>query len=195
MTIKTNRALTLTELIAGTIIFGIVIVGVTAVDFAMRRSHQSTSQNSVLAMQTSAIMLHITKNIGVATGDRGTSGIVVNPTNIWIRMEDPNPLPPDPDPSTYADDIWVSYTFIPANFTLYFCTVPDSTTPCTNIDENLGRLAAFTANLAVNDSAGTQNLYVEIILVNRPNPADFAKPLENPEYTLTSRTQPASSSF
>lgn len=197
MNLKRSKAVTLTELIAGTIIFGIIIVGITAVDFAMRQSHQSSSQNSILAMQTSAMMLHITKNAGAITGDRNDLGIIVDAAaagaeQIWLRIDENTP----PTPGDYTDDQWLSYEH--SGNDLLFCRGVTSPDPCPFPDpdtETLGTIAGFTPALAADDAMGVQNFYVEIILVNRPNPALPPNDFENPEYTLTSRITPASSSF
>ncbi len=197
MNLKENIALTLTELIVATIVMGIVALGVGAVDVALRQSHHSTSRNAIVAMRTSAIMLHVTKDVEMATGDRADSGIrvddPVNTTNIWIRREDPTN--PSPDPNSYVDDIWVSYTYDSGNHNLYYCTVPNNTTPCTTADQNLGTLANLRATPVFDETLGTQNFYLEVTLTNLFNPLTAADIYDNPQYQLTSRIAPASSSF
>jgi len=189
-----KSGLTLTELIVATLVIGVVMLGVASVDIALRQTHKGASQKSLAVMQNSMMMLRISKDAQIATGDGTNFGIVTNsPTDdiVWIRKE--NPANPAPDPSTYADDIWVSYTFDPATFTLYHCTVPSSGTPCTVADEAVGQLASFNATVALDEA--TQALYLQITLVNRLDPTTAADSFDNPEYTLTSRIYPMSASF
>ena len=141
-------------------------------------------------------MLHITKNIETVTGFRNDLGneigIVIDPTagseQIWLRIENTPPTP-----GNYADDPWVSYEHSGDN--ILFCQGVISPNPCPPISEIIGTVAEFTPVLVTDDTAGIQNFYVEITLINRANPAQPENPFENPEYTLTSRTHPASSSF
>lgn len=200
MNLKNNNALTLTELIAATILFGIVIAGVASLDFALSQTRKGTSQSSIITMQTSSIMLRISKEAELATGDQANPGIVINinPTNIWIRHEDPTN--PTPDPSSYADDTWVSFTYNPVSHNIFFCTIPDNptappTTTCPNGSENIGTLASFIPNLVNDATLGNQNFYLEVTLINRFDPTIAVNAFDNPECTLTSRIHPTSFSY
>ena len=201
------------ELIVTTIIIGIMMVGIAAVDVALRQTERGTSANSIVVMRTSAIMLHISKSVEVATGDGRTDaggtpinlGIIfstvdANRPSLWVRRE--NPANPNPDPNTYDDDVWVGYTLKIADNTLYYCVTPDDpspgptpSTPCDGVAGrlNLGALTGFTASL-ITDSA-TQTFYLETTLTNRLDPNAAADTFDNPEHILTSRISPASSSF
>lgn len=207
--------MTLTELIVTTIIIGIMMVGIAAVDVALRQTEKGTSANSIVVMRTSAIMLHISKSVEVATGDGRTDGggtpinlgIIFSTADtsrptLKVRREDPDN--PNPDPNTYADDVWVGYTLKVANNTLYYCVTSDDPlpgpaplTPCDGVAGriNLGTLTGFTASLVTNSA--TQTFYLETTLTNRLDPSLSAPAdtFNNPEYVLTSRISPASSSF
>ena len=186
MNLKNNTAITLTELLVSTILIGVVMLGIVAIDFAIRQSQRGTSRNALVAMRTSAIMLHITKNAAAVVGSRNDPGIVKNATNLWVRRGNP--------PG------WISYTY--RNPDLLFCVVPDFTTICPSGtgDENLGTLtdSGFTTNFVKDDSLGNQDFYLEVTLQNRFDPTapvTSGNEFENPQYTLTSRISPASSSY
>ena len=184
MNLKKNTALTLTELLVSTILLGVIMLGVISIDFAIRQSQRGTSRKALVAMRTSFIMLHISKNAAVVVGNRTDPGIVRNATNLWIRQGNPA--------------AWVSYTFQSPH--LLFCTVPNSTTICPSGtgDETLGTLTGFTTNLVNDDTLANQNFYLEVTLQNRFDPlapVGAGNEFENPQYTLTSRINLASSSY
>ena len=199
MNLKEKTAITLAELITSTLILGIIMLGVASVDYALRQTHKGTSQNALIAMRTSAILLHITKNAELATGDRNNPGIVVqNPdpattTNIWIRKENSS----SPDPSSYATDIWVSYTYDTASHNLRSCTVPDNLTACTAAAETLGTIADLKAIVKTDDAvgAGHQNYHLEITITNRSDPVGGPDTFNNPEYKLSAHINPSVSSY
>ncbi len=188
MRLKKNRALTLTELIIATVIIGIIMVGIGSMDFALRQSHQGSSRNALIAMRTSAIMLHITKNAQLATGNLTDLGLITTATNAWIRLDNPN----NPTPDNYSDDTWVSYTFDTLNQDLYFCTVLDNATACTSADETLGTLENFTPTLTIDTTPGNPQLYLEISLSSLFDLSQPEDPFSNPRYTLTTRVYPKS---
>jgi len=191
-----NTSLTLTELLIATIILGIVMLGIAAVDFSFRQSQKGTSQNALVAMRTSAIMLHITKNAELATGNRSTPGAtsginIPSADTLWIRLENPAQTP-----GNYLDDVWVRYSYNTTNYNLYFCSGnPDGVMVCPDFSETLGTLAGFSASTGIDDSLGVQTFYVEITLTNRINPALGPNIFDNPEYILKARVNPASSSY
>ena len=199
MDFKEKKAITLAELITSTLILGIIMLGVASIDYALRQTHKGASQNTLIAMRTSAIMLHITKNAELATGDRNDPGIVVqNPdpattTNIWIRKE--NPSSPSPNPSSYADDIWVSYTYDTASHNLRSCTVPNNVTACTTSDEILGTIADLKAVMMNDDTLGIQYYHLRITITNRFDPVAGKDIFNNPEYTLSATINPSVSSY
>ena len=148
-------------------------------------------------MQTSAIMLRIGKDAQMATGDLNDPGVILDvPSNsVWIRQEDPTNA--TPDPGDYFDDIWVSYTMFPATYTLYRCAFPAGVSPsaCTASDEQIGKLVSIAAAAVIDDTLGVQDFYYEVTLTNRYDPAALRDTFDNPEYALTSRFSPISSSY
>ncbi len=192
MNLKNKNALTLTELIAATIVFGVVIAGVTSLDFALSQTRKGTSQSTIVTTQTSAIMLRMSKEVELATGNRADPGIVVDANDIWIRHE--SPANATPNPTSYADDIWVGFTYDSGSHNIYYCATA-SGMPCPNGSEIIGTVAAFAPTLINDEALGNQNFYLEVTLVNRFDPTAAANTFDNPECTLTSRIHPISFSY
>lgn len=199
MNLKETAAVTLTELLIATMIFSIVMLGAFSVDFALRQSQQSTSRNALVAMRTAATMLHIVRNAQLATGSQNNLGIRTDlfPSTLCIRTEDP--LNRNPDPSSYADDIWTCYTR--TNNDIRACrrggggNLPAN--PCTNVDEQVGT-AGMNPNgfvCTLDADLANRNLTLEIMLSSRFDFAANEDPITNPPYTLISRVNPLSHSF
>ena len=112
--IEKNKGLTLTELIVSTVILGIVGISINSIDFALRRTHTALSQKASLTTENARILLHLMKNIQLATGDKSNPGLSngqpfgtysTAPYLLWVRAQ--NYVNPNPDPNSYTDDIWV----------------------------------------------------------------------------------------
>lgn len=169
----------------------VILAGIVSIDFAIRQSGQGTSRGAIVAMRTSAIMAHITKNAQLAKGDIMTPAYVVTPSpteiNIAIRQEVRDTTITPPDTSTH---IWVTYTYFFANRTILFCdNSPDETTLCAS-GINLGMAIPLSAQL-FNDPA-TQQLVLEVTLTNRYDLTVPPDPINNPQMILTSQTSPSS---
>ena len=184
---KTQKAITLTELIVSTMILGIIMTGIVSLDHALQVSSQGTSRNALVAMRTSAIMQHIIKNAQLAKGDSNTEAIMtesVGPTfTIRIRQEG------DVDPPTLATEKWATYTYSSATHVILFCETPNLIINCI-AGNNIGTLSNMQASV-INDPV-KQRFYFETTLTNRLDLNASADPFENPEMTLTSQTSPLS---
>jgi len=124
MNISQKKALTLTELIVVSLLIGIVMIGIVSFSASMKQMQVSTNRETILAMQTTAAMTHITTNAALAIGFSGDPGIFTNnsATREWISFrQDRNQTPDD-----YMDDTWTIYFIrkLPAPNRFYYCEKP-----------------------------------------------------------------------
>ncbi len=185
-----NKGISLTELIVATVAVGVIMVGVVSVDQAMRQSHQGTSRNALVSMKTSAIMLHITKNVQLTNGYRTESGSIdgirTNIANtLCVRKEDPSNI----TPGNYSDDVWACYTLNGTNMNFCQSAAGGAAAAC-GAGTVLGTATSFTVQLSNDSDPVTGQFYVEITVINRFDPAAGKNTFDNPEITLTSRISP-----
>ena len=189
MQLRTHTAVTLTELLVATILIGIIMVGIVAVDYAMRQTEGTITQSSQIAMNTSANMLDIMKNASVTTGSPGNPGIDISGNTLCLRQDvDSATGTNNLTPADFSDDRWVCYT--EDNRELLKC-VRAAVGSCVGIqNEKLGTVIdnGFTSQIVNDKDLG--RLYLQVTLTNRPDPAAAADTMENPEYTITSKSSP-----
>ena len=199
MKIHHTPAMTLTELIVASVIIGIVMVGIVSIDFALRRSHLGTSRNSLLSMQTSHMLLEISKDAQLATGDQTNPGIDIQPPlgpppyTLCIRRE--NPAAPPLTPADYSDDQWVCYSHDTVTNRLYKCIDPNNPVVCTGGpgDTDLGTISAFVPTLLTNPLTNDFSLDIDIISIYNPNVA--VNVIDNPANNMHGRFNLISHSF
>ncbi len=201
---KNESAVTLLELILSSILVGVVILGVVSIDFAIRRNQQTTSRSSILAMQTSAVMLRITKEASLAIGYESNPGIAVNADpsiKLCIRKEDNTPS----TPGDYTDDTWFCFQYNAAAYNMIGCTVNEadakgSLNPCNSasavIDNSVqDTMSGKMANASFNWVASATDFYIGVSLTARHNPAAPRNPITNPQFILNTRVRPLSHSW
>lgn len=209
MTLQHKNAVTLTELLVGTVLIGIVMVGIAAFSNAIKQIHGSTDKSTILAMRTAFALKQMSSDAFLAVGSNLLSGsggngclpdcgLVYNNTgadqSICFRQDADN------DPTSYANDIWICYFKGGANGVVERCVG----TPVLNIPPaTMAQCSAAPAVVTPYDYQLSQNdffqivrdvnsrlEYVEITLTTRTDTANPAHPMDNPEYTLTTRVSP-----
>ena len=201
--IPTNpKGLTLTELLVAAILMGIVMVGLISVNYAIRRMENSTSEATILAMQTAAAMRHITRNGLLTVGHEADPGIrydlTTPPSVSYLSFrQDVASTPAD-----FTDDEWTIYTDAGEANRLYTCrqdaslgAVPDLTGPCNALQRTmlLNNVNTFTYQL-VRDPA-VPSTYLEVSLQAQYDVSQPSNPLTNPVQELNVQINPPSHSW
>ncbi|MDP2654541.1 MAG: hypothetical protein Q8Q08_11015 [Candidatus Omnitrophota bacterium] len=191
--------MTLTELIVATILVGIVMVGTVSVDYAIRRTRQSTSFSGINSLETSATLLHISRNIALAVGDQQNSGIFDlaggGSDGFCIRQDILT------TPGDYTDDEWKCYTRIAQR--IHFCTKTAVQGPlaCVGTDETVGFTVYDSGTgtdmftYSITNNPATRDFYVDVTITSRTNPLAPSDPLKNPQYQVSTRIAPMGSSY
>ncbi|MFT7538659.1 MAG: prepilin-type N-terminal cleavage/methylation domain-containing protein [Lysobacterales bacterium] len=137
--LKSNKGVTLTELIISSVLIGIIMLGVMSFSFALKRIEESTSTGASFDSTTAGFLSMFSRDVEKATGDSSNHGIITNTTginNVICFRHDLIPTPPDlPTPHDYTDDEWVCYTQV-ADLINYYTKLPSlavGTPPCTNL--------------------------------------------------------------
>ncbi len=214
MAIKKNSksAMTLTELIIASVLVGIVTLGLIAAEQAIRMSRQSSNRDAQISAQMQAAMIRLTKDASLTVGDSVNSGIYQYSSGtteraICFRQA-------GGDANTYTDDFWYCWTIkiSSGNGLLLSCGGPLLTNPINDCTADATVIqwvtltfgGTYTTFYSVFDDAATPAViaptgaiitnsrisYIQLDLQSRFNPAVAAHPIENPEYTLTSRISP-----
>jgi prepilin-type N-terminal cleavage/methylation domain-containing protein len=195
---QTNNGMTLTELLVASVLVGIVMLAVLSFGLAIRQMQGSTSRSVILTMRTKAAMARIAGDAISAVGDQTNRGVAAFTTgssrSICFRQD-------GGDPSRYNDDNWVCY-YKDINDRLWHCNEPsnpaevpvNTMAKCNNggasdylLDINDAVFANFF-NIQLN--AGGRLEYIELILAGVYDRSDPIHPIENPEYTVTTRISP-----
>lgn len=198
MNIRTQKALTLTELLVSTILISIVMVGVASFSFVIKQLQSTTDKSGLLSMRLSAAMNRMGRDALLTVGDPSSPGIQTY-SNAGTRSicfrNDVN------DPLTYADDKWICYFYdsggtnilkrcdnpnppsIPPAADAQCDTAPDVQTflPLSNID---------FFNIVYNAADVRRLDYVEIKLTGRYDITKAAHVIENPEQVVTIQISP-----
>jgi len=98
--------MTLTELLVAVIMAVLMMLGIAAADFAMRRMDRSVSGDAQLYMRTLAMAEEIRQSARLATGDKEDPGVIVTANTMCFRI-DLNLVSTSDD---YGDDTWRCYT-------------------------------------------------------------------------------------
>lgn|SRR3989338_2533831 len=189
-----KTGVTLTELIVSVMIVGVMMLGIVAIEFAMRRSHRTTSDDAELSMRMAAAMTHISNNVVYATGNRGDLGIEPMDRDsdgagdrLWIRKA-------GADPTSYGDDQWVVYNHdIEGANRLSFCPVgapPLSDPYCTDPSQEYTIIMANSVDFRFQPNETTQEFFVQVSLSSRYDITQPVDPLKNREMTSTTRIIP-----
>lgn len=196
MNVRTQSALTLTELLVSTILIGIVMTGVAAFSLFVKQARDSTSEGTILAVQTATAMHYMVEDANKAVGDSGARGVVnsVGQESICFR-HDAN------DPTSYADDTWACYWYDAASDALWKCatrTAVAGAPPVNFADCQAGtgevRLVTLDPEApdyfeVVNDANGRFQ-YVDITINTIADPGQAASTIANPTQRLFTRVSP-----
>ena len=191
--LRKHSGMTLTEILVATMLVAIVMLGALSVDYAVRNARKSASQDSSLSIRSQATMLQISRDANMAVGDSSNLGIVTTPNYLCIRTELGG------DINSYSDDQWVCYWQSSKN--IHRCTKDVATggVPgiCMTGDTVVGTACltagCFTHNFVTDQATG--QLYLDISLTNRVVPNSNAHPINNPEYTASTRIYPSGHGF
>ncbi len=204
-----NHAMTLIELIVASILVGIVTLGLIAAEQAIRMSRQSSNRDSQISAQLQAAMTALSKDINSTVGDASDTGIyqyaVGNNLSVCFRYA-------QGDPNIYSDDRWSCWTANTDTDSGLLSACRNLALPTSDCRLSLAPTKIDWATLTfdgtyttffsvLDDSAaviapasaiitGRKISYIDIQLKSRFNPAVASHPIENPEYTLTSRFSP-----
>ena len=201
------KGMTLTEVLVAAMLVGIVMMGAISVDYAIRNSRKSASQDTTLSMRTQATMLRISRDANMAVGDSSSKGIDTSAGALCIRKELGGNI------NSYSDDEWVCYWQNGTN--IHRCSknialggVPG---PCIATDPIVGTAvsgqcstqicegtcpatqACFYYNFVFDSS--TQRLYLDLAITNRYDPTKAKNPIANPEYAAATRIYPSGQGF
>jgi len=206
LTIRSNKGLTLTELILSSILIGIVMVGMISFGFIIEEMQKTTSRSTSLSMEITSVISHITKNASLSIGNKTNPGIVVEDTTVadndWIsfRQDLQN------TPANYNDDTWFVYRRDLTNNAVYTCTKsaldgPDPT-GFPDCQANALELSRKIENIEFSfvhpDNLYTfppLSLFVLIDMTAKYDPTSAVDPLDNPEYNITTQIHPSSHSW
>ncbi|MCD4779384.1 MAG: prepilin-type N-terminal cleavage/methylation domain-containing protein [Candidatus Omnitrophica bacterium] len=196
--LKNKKGLTLTELIVATVMIAIVMVGVAAFTFAVKSIQGTSRKASITSMRLAAVMSKLRKDAMLAVGDINNLGIVSNNTGddrgLCFRHDADN------DPATYTGDQWVCYvTYGTGDTGLRVCEgLASADTDCGQAGPpNDKQLIELTSKNYFSISLDGQGRLAElqITLTARDDSSAVADPLENPEYTLTTKVFPVGHSW
>jgi len=202
----TQKGLTLTELLVASFLMGIVMVGIAGFSVTIKRMQDTTDKQAILAIQTIAAMTHMERNISRTIGgqsDQGyASGNAGTPNRAyWSFRQDPSNTP-----YNTSDDTWRIYfrrtTGGAPTFELRTCVQPAGagaaqgpipsflgSDPCgqPNIQRVINKIQSFSIVQTVNNSPSTLDFYYTATITARFNPSAAAEPIDNPDYTLSTR--------
>ena len=176
-----KNALTLTELLAATIVTGIVMIGVASMDISLRNAFEGTSRGSITASRVSTIMHHISRHILEACGNHADPGVIVDASNKRLRIRT------DTTPWNTTDGAqWYIYKFNSGQNTLTYCATSDSSSvTCQGSEQEFKNIVSFEPS-PIFDDPNNYIFSVRVTIASRYNTASAADDLKNPEYTLIS---------
>ena len=131
--LKQKSGFTLIEVIIAGLVSLIMLTGVATVDYSVRMMYKQQTPESLLAVETTAILRHISRNIQAATGDTNNVGIILvgEGTALAIRQDRTT----SQTPGDYTDDVWMFYHLNTTDHTVEFCEGQDS---CVTLLTSLG---------------------------------------------------------
>ncbi len=201
--------MTLTELIVASVLVGIVTMGLIAAEQNVRMSRQSSSRDNFVTTQIQAMMLTITRDINMLSGDYANSGIYLE-TGAGNYLIKACFRHADGDINSYIDDKWNCWTFDRGGTdNIYSCenmTDPSFPASCTNVSgyitwskprfdklEITPYISPDSAPIPVVMNSEVQNRRITSILVRLSSRYDMSKPADpitNPDYFLESLLSP-----
>jgi len=205
---QTNRnqnGLTLVELLIATVMMGIVMLGVVAIDYTIRRTQKVSSESSEVEARATAAMVHILRNGLLATGYKGNEGI--RPVNIdtsALGENDSICIRQDGgSPEIFTDDVWIRYHCDTGTRKIIYCSdvgnidvfagdCPDTAArACAGTEFDL--MAEFSVckfYFWADDSVTTPKLYLEVDLESIKDQSAAQDSMINPSFRATSQVSP-----
>jgi Tfp pilus assembly protein PilV len=193
---KINSAVTLVELILSTLIVAMVVAGVFAAEYALRRINESGAQDIKTSLKARAVAESVRATVKTLQGDLSQgdnacyTGIVHHPDisqTLCFRYD------MNSTAGTCTDDTWKCYTQIGVD--VYSCirttaSWPTLPTACGASDTWVGQLASdqFTSGAVPSHVAksATGEYYFQMTFIGRDDPS-LAKSMTNPETRITIR--------
>ncbi len=210
MNIGNLKGITLTELIMASVMLGVVMLGIISVDYASRKTQQTTSRDTLVSATTAATLLDITKtaeqtvgdtaiaaNIGVQSAGGGSTTCFRQDLNAFQNQT----------PNEYTNDSWICYTTSSTNNNIVKCTQnniaacpnpPPTSPPNPTNAYILG--TSITGGLSIawsNGAIGIANPQAPIIitLTNSYTPSSTTYNLNNPKISLSTEVYPSGHAF
>lgn len=195
-----KQAMTLTELLVATALIGIVLIGVISVEYAVRSAEQTTSASTLVAMKAGTVLLDISKNGSLATGnetDPGVHDLTGAFHELCFRQDRNSPQ----TPNVNTDDTWKCYIHDNGNI-LSTCTVnavPNGNLIACQAASDYRSLSdnvvSLTSSFVHNATTPGSEFAVDVSLTIRKIAAQAVQPLTNPEITLSTRLLPSNHSW
>ena len=158
--IFSKTAYTLIELIVSLMLASVVILGIYSVQEVLNSNNQDYGQRYLVRSETQLTLNHILNNASLAVGDgASTNGMLdlsilagagvppgVNDANSFcMHQAGTGDTPPGQNIINSAADIWLCYTWSPATYQIYYCTMSfnagaspyrGAAAPCTSSSAN-----------------------------------------------------------
>ena len=199
MNFRSNKGMSLTELIVASILIGIVMIGVISFTSSMKSVQGSASNSTIPSVKLASVMFEISKDASLVTGDQTDPGIDEDDTgpvqHLCFRQDNDGAGTANVTPDDYTDDAWVCYLMDATN-TLHKCidasfsNCVDGSTPPQFPD-----LITLTQNYffdIIDAGASARIEHIHIELTTRNVPTDAVHPINNPEFTLETNISPLS---
>lgn len=188
--------MTLTELIVATTVIGIVMLGVFAVDYAIRSTRSNAAKNNLVSLQAASALLEITQAVKNTTGQRW-DGVSQQPLQEGLFASAASPITLctrydfDNEPSTFTGDRWKCFQQTATN-EIYRCAVNSYLNlPCGTTTTNLliKKPTATPFYIISRDATGSLN-HVTITIDSRANPDQPENKMTNPQFILSADIYP-----
>lgn len=199
-----RRGITLTELLVAGILIGIVMVGVIAVSFAIKKMQETTNKSALLAMRATAVVTHMTKNVAMAVGYKDDPGIVVDEDSSkqWVSIRQESGT----DVSRFNDDNWfIYYTDIDpglGDHRLYWCvqddgdgSEPDTGGGCAKSSSKVISQDLVGAHFELFSDSDNFAFFLRVELNARYDPTQDEDAVNNPGFKVNSQMSPAGHSW
>lgn len=186
---------TFIELLITISLMGMMILAVIAIDVGARRFVNTANYEAQVQSEVSPVLERMVKDIALAYGESGNSGINITGSN-QITIRQLPFLPALPTYPNFCDDPCVSYTYNSAGSNLTRRTSPYCSAGCSPSWTPDEVIAANIENCAfIQETDGLTNTTVKIAITARRT-ADASPPtFENPRVTLDTSVSPRSNSL
>jgi len=219
--LKNKKGLSLIELLAASILIGIVMVGVVSFSFSVKSQQDSTKKAANIVTDVTSAINYMKADAKKAIGDAIAPGIWCHadsgsPANndqcnrsgsdefyLCFRIPDNNITPTI---TNYSDDTWSCYyQDMNDNNTIWKCTDPISTagapdfvpsnyTNCSGDIDNIQLIKTINEDFAKIIYRSGSILYVEVTIDGISDTTQALHPIKNPGHSVTAYLNPKSHS-